>query len=122
MSKADALTTELLPCPFCGAQPTVDCGLSDAPFPDGQEFISCPTVRLGVFDQGCGASAVGAAAWNNRATTTAAAYVAGLEVELAWYGEQARLCRLIHSEGDAGRHALSNDGGKRALAVLKGGA
>lgn len=37
---------------------------------------------------------------------------------LAWYGEQARLCRLIHSEGDAGRHALSEDGGKRAAEAL----
>jgi Lar family restriction alleviation protein len=37
---------------------------------------------------------------------------------LAWYGEQARLCRLIHSEGDSGRHALSDDGGKRALAAI----
>lgn len=41
---------------------------------------------------------------------------------LEWYGEQARLARLIHSEGDAGRHALADDGGKRArqaLAVLQ---
>ena len=41
-----------------------------------------------------------------------------LRAALAWYGEQARLCRLIHSEGDAGRHALDNDGGKRARAAL----
>jgi len=45
---------------------------------------------------------------------------------LAWYGEQARLARLIHSEGDAGRNALQADGGKRANAILaaskKGGA
>lgn len=41
-----------------------------------------------------------------------------LREELAWYGEQARLARLIHSEGDAGRHALAEDGGKRAQAVL----
>lgn len=40
---------------------------------------------------------------------------------LKWYGEQARLCRLIHSEGDAGRHALSDDGGKRAAAIIKKG-
>lgn len=37
---------------------------------------------------------------------------------LAWYGEQARLARLIHSEGDAGRHALAADGGKRAQVAL----
>jgi regulator of replication initiation timing len=39
---------------------------------------------------------------------------------LAWYGEQARLCRLVHSEGDAGRQALDDDGGKRARDVLAG--
>ncbi len=44
--------------------------------------------------------------------------IAALAAELAWYGEQARLCRLIHSEGDAGRNALAADGGKRAQAVL----
>ena len=38
---------------------------------------------------------------------------------LEWYGEQARLCRLIHSGGDGGRQNLANDGGKRAEAVLK---
>lgn len=37
---------------------------------------------------------------------------------LAWYGEQARLARLIHREGDSGRHALADDGGKRAAAAL----
>lgn len=44
--------------------------------------------------------------------------VAELVEALEWYGENARLCRLIHSEGDAGRHALSEDGGKRARALL----
>ncbi|WP_292960531.1 hypothetical protein [Novosphingobium sp. UBA1939] len=42
---------------------------------------------------------------------------------LAWYGEQARLARLIHSEGDTGRHALQADGGKKArafIAAMKG--
>jgi hypothetical protein len=37
---------------------------------------------------------------------------------LEWYGENARLCRLIHGEGDKGRNALSDDGGKRACAVI----
>ena len=41
-----------------------------------------------------------------------------LREALAWYGEQARLARLIHSEGDAGRHALAGDGGSRARAAL----
>lgn len=38
---------------------------------------------------------------------------------LAWYGEQARLARLIHSEGDAGRRNLDADGGSRARAALR---
>jgi hypothetical protein len=58
------------------------------------------------------------AAWNHR---TPDPRVAGLVEALEWYGEQARLCRLIHSEGDAGRHALSDDGGKFARAALAGG-
>lgn len=41
-----------------------------------------------------------------------------LREALEWYGEQARLARLIHSGGDAGRHALADDGGKRARAIL----
>jgi len=50
--------------------------------------------------------------------------VAELVAALEWYGEQARLARLIHSEGDAGRQALASDGGKRAretIAKHKGG-
>lgn len=41
-----------------------------------------------------------------------------LRETLAWYGEQARLARLIHSEGDTGRNALAGDGGKRANEAL----
>lgn len=37
---------------------------------------------------------------------------------LEWYGDQARLARLIHSGGDAGRHALQEDGGTRARAAF----
>ena len=44
--------------------------------------------------------------------------IAELEDVVRWYGEQARLCRLIHSEGTAGRVALSADGGERAASVL----
>ena len=47
--------------------------------------------------------------------------IAELESDLAWYGEQARLARLIHSGGDAGRHALTADGGSRARAILNRG-
>ena len=46
------------------------------------------------------------------------ARVAEMEAALEWYGEQARLARLIHSGGDAGRHALADDGGKRARAAI----
>ncbi len=45
-------------------------------------------------------------------------HVAELHEALAWYGENARLARLIHSGGDPGRHALAGDGGKRAQAIL----
>lgn len=41
-----------------------------------------------------------------------------LRKALEWYGEQARLARLIHREGDAGRHALADDGGKRARQAI----
>ena len=44
--------------------------------------------------------------------------IKALENALEWYAEQARLCRLIHSEGDAGRQSLSDDGGSRARAAL----
>ncbi len=49
------------------------------------------------------------------------ARVKALEAGLAWYGEQSRLARLIHSEGDAGRHAIANDGGAKARALLSKG-
>jgi signal transduction histidine kinase len=49
----------------------------------------------------------------------AEARVKALEEALVWYGEQARLARLIHSEGDKGRHALADDGGRRARATLE---
>lgn len=45
--------------------------------------------------------------------------VGKIKAALSWYGEQARLCRLIHSEGDVGRQALANDGGKRAIDALE---
>lgn len=41
-----------------------------------------------------------------------------LRAALEWYAEQSRLCRLIHGEGDAGRNALSGDGGQRARAAI----
>ena len=48
------------------------------------------------------------------------ARVAELEAALTWYGEQARLCRLIHSGGNDARHNLSDDGGKKAHKALNG--
>ena len=60
---------------------------------------------------------------NNAAALFTAVESATREAErmraaLRWYGEQSRLARLIHSEGDAGRNAIANDGGKRAIAAL----
>lgn len=49
---------------------------------------------------------------------TQAAEIARLREALEWYGEQSRLARLIHSEGDAGRHAIAKDGGMRARVAL----
>lgn len=46
------------------------------------------------------------------------AEIARLREALEWYGEQARLARLVHSEGDKGRHALAGDGGTRAREAL----
>ena len=48
-----------------------------------------------------------------------AAEIERLREALTWYRDQARMARLIHSEGDAGRHALADDGGDRASAALK---
>lgn len=45
---------------------------------------------------------------------------AKLRETLEWYGEQARLCRLVTSEGEKGRQALDHDGGKKAQSVLNG--
>lgn len=55
---------------------------------------------------------------NARELREAVGEVEKLREALAWYGEQARLCRLIHSQGDLGRHALQNDGGTIARAAL----
>ncbi|NTF16831.1 hypothetical protein G6L37_00130 [Agrobacterium rubi] len=48
----------------------------------------------------------------------ASPHVAELREVVAWYGENARLARLVHSGGDAGRQAIAGDGGKRARAIL----
>jgi outer membrane murein-binding lipoprotein Lpp len=39
---------------------------------------------------------------------------------LAWYAEQTEGCRKTGSVGDPARHALNNDGGKRARRILNG--
>jgi hypothetical protein len=52
-------------------------------------------------------------------TDISQARVAELEGVVKWYGEQARLARLIHSEGDEGRHAINMEGGSRSRAALK---
>ena len=48
----------------------------------------------------------------------ATAKVALMTEALEWYGERARLARLIHSGGDPARFELSDDGGKRARRAL----
>lgn len=55
---------------------------------------------------------------DNGCAPPAAPQSASIREALEWYGEQSRLARLIHSEGDAGRWALAEDGGKRARAAL----
>lgn len=50
--------------------------------------------------------------------TALTAEVALLTEALEWYGERARLARLIHSGGDPARFELSDDGGKRARRAL----
>jgi len=52
------------------------------------------------------------------ATTADAAEIARLREALEWYGEQTRLARIIHSEGDTARRALDRDGGERAHRAL----
>ena len=116
----------LLPCPFCGAK---DGRLIQAFSRAAGDFaywsVECLDCACEIVNDE--SQALADVAWNTRATSPAqvasAPDRAGVDLEalcstLAWYGEQARLCRLIHSEGDAGRHALDNDGGKRALAAL----
>ena len=44
--------------------------------------------------------------------------IARLRAALEWYRDRTAECRLIHSGGDAGRAALSADGGKRAREAL----
>lgn len=61
------------------------------------------------------------AAEHERLMTERDAEIVRLREALEWYGEQARLARLIHSEGDSGRHALASDGGRRARATLGDG-
>ncbi|WP_189423599.1 hypothetical protein [Devosia pacifica] len=55
---------------------------------------------------------------SRRPSTDAEAENKRLREALEWYGEQTRLARLNHSEGDAGRHALAADGGKIARQAL----
>jgi hypothetical protein len=61
---------------------------------------------------GCGCTTLEIAEWRKNR-------IVELESVVRWYGEQATLARLIHSEGDKGRHALAADGGKTARETLK---
>lgn len=54
-----------------------------------------------------------------RASLSSAESHIAIAVEaLEWYREQARLCRLIHGEGDEARRTLCKDGGEIARAAL----
>lgn len=70
-------------------------------------------------DKGHGALVFGVEAIAKATIATLTAEREQLRETLAWYGEQARLARLVHREGDAGRNALAADGGKQARAQLK---
>ena len=62
-----ALAKTLLPCPKCGERPEVCFGLLDAPYPPGEEFISCPAVLIiDGLAVSCGTLSTGAAHWNFR--------------------------------------------------------
>lgn len=45
--------------------------------------------------------------------------IADLVGVLKLYEKNAAICRLIHKEGDSGRHWLSADGGKLARIVIE---
>lgn len=123
------MSEELKACPFCGK--------SDA-FVERADFSSCYVMCNDCSARGpcsCDENEVDADAtesgdvdpgelparrlWNTRRAPHPIANAGeAMREALAWYGEQARLARLIHSEGDAGRHALQEDGGKKADAIL----
>ena len=141
---------ELLPCPFCGAQAEAYHAGERKPFNDGsiagEVVIDCSECDCNVGEYTT--YEVAARIWNTRATPLAPDYTESMgpdELErqiaravlaeeklhdyaevleaLEWYSHKAQLCRLIHSGGDVGRHALSSDGGERgrkALAAIKG--
>ena len=103
--------TELKPCPFCGKNAKIFAF----------NIVGCVDQRScgALVDWGHHADVEGpGAAWNTRVPNPAADIVDELRAALGWYGEQARLCRLIHSGGDSGRHNLQDDGGSRASAAL----
>lgn len=106
----------LAPCPFCNAElekPSPvkfpKSGLARM-HPGTTDDGSCPIAGWGFYDEQL-------ANWNTRASDTT---ITTLAAALAWYGEQSRLARLIHSEGDAGRQALAQDGGTLARTTLNG--
>ena len=107
------MTEGLEPCPFCKGETGALMKANKA----WRVWCLRPAEVCGYIgpDKPTEADAI---AHHNQSSTSAA--VRGMREALEWYGEQARLCRLIHSEGDAGRHALAHDGGKRALSVLSG--
>lgn len=101
---------------------TLDQHVNETPKPE-RETEGALLKRLGM-DEGwlVGWFANAIMAGNDAAVTLTAALalpeIAAAVEALRWYGEQTRLCRLLHKGGDAGRHALNGDGGNRARAAL----
>lgn len=144
---SNANTSGLEACPFCGGEAWLND--YEAKYSDLPPMSRAPQCRscgasLGYLTTPAKATE----AWNRRVTaasaqaaideqeetieslkrlvdqhydraTAAEARADRLAQELEWYGEQSRLARLIHREGDAGRNAIAADGGKRARAALQ---
>jgi hypothetical protein len=110
---------ELLPCPFCGGEATID-DVSTSYRSDLK-----PVWGIYCSDQSCSIELwssdedrqAAITAWNTRAHTDAQR-IAELEAALQWYADKVGDCRKIHREGETARYALDADGGNRARKAL----
>jgi len=90
-------------------------GMSQGPFSDVNEVLGMFAVIEQDFK--CAAARITKLEAENARLRT---HREKLERTLTWCGENARLARLITSDGDLGRHNLAHDGGTRARAALAG--